>query len=183
MGGTGSSADAGDDIAPSPTLPRKRGREENVPARKQAREEKNVPARRRGRAESDLALAVQALRKFALSHPQAVEDFPWGERTIKVRGKIFVFLSEDGERLYLTVKLPHSSEAALGLPFTSPTRYRLGRSGWVSARFPKGSVIPLDMFQDWIEESYRAVAPHPALPRKRGRETTASARKRGREKP
>src|SRR5438270_13749140 len=146
MGGTGSSAHAGDDIAPSPTLARKRGREENVPARK------------RERAKSDLALAVQALRKFALTYPGAAEDFPWGERTIKVRGKIFVFLSQDGERLYLTVKLPQSSEAALGLPFTSPTRYRLGRSGWVSARFPKGSAIPLDMFQDWIEESYRAVA-------------------------
>ena len=82
-----------------------------------------------------------------------------GERTIKVRGKIFAFLSEDGEKLYLTVKLPQSSDAALGLPFTSPTRYRLGRSGWVSARFPKGSAIPLDMFRDWIEESYCAVAP------------------------
>ncbi len=43
--------------------------------------------------------------------------------------------------------------------FTSPTRYRLGRSGWVSARFPKGSAIPLDMFRDWIAVSYRAVAP------------------------
>jgi predicted DNA-binding protein (MmcQ/YjbR family) len=123
-------------IAPTPTLPRKRGR-----------------------ANSELALAVKALRKFALGHPQAAEDFPWGERTIKVRGKIFAFLSEDGEKLYLTVKLPQSSEAALGLPFASPTGYRLGRSGWVSARFPKGSAIPLDMFRDWIEESYRAVAP------------------------
>ncbi|MDQ6720813.1 MAG: MmcQ/YjbR family DNA-binding protein [Candidatus Dormibacteraeota bacterium] len=104
-------------------------------------------------------LAVRALRQFALRRPEAVEDFPWGERTIKVRGKIFAFLSEDGEKLYLTVKLPKSSEAALGLPFTTPTRYRLGRSGWVSVRFPKGSAIPLDMFRDWIEESYRAVAP------------------------
>src|SRR2546430_17634450 len=100
-----------------------------------------------------------------------------------VRGRFCVFLSQAGERLYLLVKLPHSADAAVGLPFISPTRYRLGRSGWVSARFPKGSAIPLDMFQDWIEESYRAVAPHPASPRKRGRETTASARKRGREKP
>ncbi len=113
----------------------------------------------RGRLNSDLTLAVRALRRFALRHPDSVEDFPWGERTIKVRGKIFAFLSEDGEKLYLTVKLPQSSEAALGLPFTSPTRYRLGRSGWVSARFPKGSAIPLDMFRDWIDESYRAVAP------------------------
>src|SRR5256714_11017166 len=120
---------------------------------------------------SDLSRALTALRKVALSYPEAAEDFPWGERTIKVRGKIFLFLSEDGEKLYLTVKLPKSSESALGLPFTSPTRYRLGRSGWVSARFPKGSAIPLDMFRDWIEESYLAVAgPHPALPRKRERE-------------
>ena len=108
---------------------------------------------------SELSRAMTALRKVALSYPEAAEDFPWGERTIKVRGKIFVFLSEDGEKLYLTVKLPQSSESALGLPFTSPTRYRLGRSGWVSARFPKGSAIPLDMFRDWIAESYRAVAP------------------------
>src|SRR5438309_1539742 len=63
------------------------------------------------------------------------------------------------ETLNLTVKLPESADAALGLPFTSPTRYRLGRSGWVSARFPKNSEIPLDMFRDWIDESYRAVAP------------------------
>ncbi|MDQ6711953.1 MAG: MmcQ/YjbR family DNA-binding protein [Candidatus Dormibacteraeota bacterium] len=108
---------------------------------------------------TELSRAVQALRKFALKYPETAEDFPWGERTIKVRGKIFAFLSEDGDTLYLTVKLPQSSEAALGLPFTTPTRYRLGRSGWVSARFPKGSAIPLDMFRDWIEESYRAVAP------------------------
>lgn len=108
---------------------------------------------------SELSVAVQALRRFALRHPGAVEDFPWGERTIKVRGKIFVFLGQDGEKLNLTVKLPHSADAALGLPFTTPTRYRLGRSGWVSARFPKGSAIPLDMFRDWIEESYRAIAP------------------------
>src|SRR2546426_6581963 len=114
---------------------------------------------------SELSRSVTALRKVALSYPDAAEDFPWGERTIKVRGKIFAFLSQDGEKLNLTVKLPQSADAALGLPFTTPTRYRLGRSGWVSVRFPKGSAIPLDMFRDWIEESYRAVAPS-ALVRK-----------------
>jgi hypothetical protein len=29
----------------------------------------------------------------------------------------------------------------------------------VSVHFPKGKEIPLDMFRDWIDESYRAVAP------------------------
>jgi len=108
---------------------------------------------------SELSRAVQALRRAALGYPEAVEDFPWGDRTIKVRGKIFLFLGQDKETLNLTVKLPESADAALGLPFTSPTRYRLGHSGWVSARFPKNSEIPLDMFRDWIDESYRAVAP------------------------
>lgn len=116
----------------------------------------------RARSASDsraLSRAVQTLRRFALRFPESYEDFPWGDRTMKVRGKIFLFLGHDRETLNLTVKLPRSAEAALGLPFTSPTRYRLGRSGWVSAQFPKGSEIPIDMFCDWIEESYRAVAP------------------------
>jgi predicted DNA-binding protein (MmcQ/YjbR family) len=108
---------------------------------------------------SELSRAEQVLRKAALSYPEAFEDFPWGERTIKVRGKIFLFLGHDREQLSLTVKLPHNADAALGLPFCSPTRYRLGRSGWVTARFPKDKEIPLDMFRDWIDESYRAVAP------------------------
>ena len=107
-------------------------------------------------------------RSHGTKAPLAWADGPGGERTIKVRGKIFAFLSEDGEKLYLTVKLPESSEVALGLPFTSPTRYRLGRSGWVSARFPKGSAIPLDMFRDWIEESYRAVAPASLVKKRTG---------------
>jgi predicted DNA-binding protein (MmcQ/YjbR family) len=108
---------------------------------------------------SELSRALQALRRFALRYPEAKEDFPWGDRTVKVRGKIFVFLGHGDGTLNLSVKLPHSADAALGLPFTSPTRYRLGRSGWVTARFPDGSAVPIDMFRDWIDESYRAVAP------------------------
>ena len=69
---------------------------------------------------SELSRAVQQLRKFALGHPEAREDFPWGERTIKVRGKIFVFLSQDGDKLYLTVKLPHSADAAPHLGLCDP---------------------------------------------------------------
>lgn len=114
---------------------------------------------RPGSDSRELSRAAQTLRRFALRFPEAYEDFPWGDRTMKVRGKIFLFLGHDRDTLNLTVKLPRNSEAALGLPFTSPTRYRLGRSGWVSAQFPKGSEIPIDMFCDWIDESYRAVAP------------------------
>ena len=99
------------------------------------------------------------LRDFALKFPGAREEFPWGDRVVKVNKKIFVFLGVSGGGLKMGAKLPMSAEMALELPFASPTRYGLGKSGWVTAAFDKGDKPPLDLLKSWIEESYRAVAP------------------------
>jgi predicted DNA-binding protein (MmcQ/YjbR family) len=99
------------------------------------------------------------LRAFALGYPDAREEFPWGERVIKVKGKVFVFLGRDDAGLGLSVKLPHSRLMALGLPFASPTGYGLGKSGWVSVQFGPREKPPMDLMRAWIDESYRAVAP------------------------
>jgi hypothetical protein len=40
-----------------------------------------------------------------------------------------------------------------------PSGYGLGKSGWVGVRFEAGAIPPIDMLQEWIEESYRAIAP------------------------
>jgi predicted DNA-binding protein (MmcQ/YjbR family) len=100
------------------------------------------------------------LRSHALAYPEAHEDFPWGERVVKVRGKVFLFLGrpEDGG-LALSVKLPGSASFALGLPFASPTGYGLGKSGWVTARFGPRQKPPVELLRHWVDESYRAVAP------------------------
>lgn len=100
-----------------------------------------------------------ALRDFALSYPGAHEDFPWGECVVKVKGKVFVFLGTSGDDLGLSVKLPDSGLLALALPFASPTGYGLGKSGWVSARFGERDKAPIEVLKQWIDESYRAVAP------------------------
>ena len=100
-----------------------------------------------------------ALREHALSFPEAREDFPWGERVVKVASKVFVFLGRAEGGLSMSVKLPGSATFALGLPFASPTGYGLGRSGWVTARFEAGEKPPVDLLKRWIDESYRAVAP------------------------
>ncbi|HVU51575.1 MAG TPA: MmcQ/YjbR family DNA-binding protein [Polyangia bacterium] len=100
-----------------------------------------------------------ALRAFALSLPGAVEEFPWGDRVVKVNKKVFVFLGTHDGGLAMSVKLPDTAAIALTLPFASPTRYGLGKSGWVTALFAKSERPPLDMLRAWIEESYRAVAP------------------------
>jgi predicted DNA-binding protein (MmcQ/YjbR family) len=105
--------------------------------------------------------AFAALRKFALGLPETREDQPWGESAIKVKGKTFLFMREDGGELSLSVKLPQSHPYALDQPFTTPTAYGLGRSGWVTASFGARHKPPLDLLKSWIEESYRAVAPKP----------------------
>jgi predicted DNA-binding protein (MmcQ/YjbR family) len=101
----------------------------------------------------------KALRKHALSFPEAYEEFPWGERAFKVRKKVFVFLGADRQALSMSVKLPESSEMALEFPFAQPTGYGLGRSGWVTVRFAEGDEAPMFLLEGWIAESYRTVAP------------------------
>ncbi|MBM7117823.1 MmcQ/YjbR family DNA-binding protein [Archangium primigenium] len=106
-----------------------------------------------------LAPFEKTLREAARAYPETTEDFPWGHPTVKVKGKAFVFFSLSAEGLSLSVKLPHSHEAALMLPFAQPTGYGLGKSGWVSARFGAKDTPPLELLRQWLDESYRAVAP------------------------
>jgi predicted DNA-binding protein (MmcQ/YjbR family) len=106
-----------------------------------------------------LRRAEGAIRKVALGYPGAHEDFPWGHSAFKVGGKSFLFLALEGPELSLSVKLPRTGRSALALPFASPTGYGLGKSGWVTGRFGSTSAVPLDAIAEWIEESYRAVAP------------------------
>jgi predicted DNA-binding protein (MmcQ/YjbR family) len=105
------------------------------------------------------ARAEGALRAFALTLPGAYEEFPWGERAIKIRKKMFVVMGVGETGLHVTVKLPESAHVALGLPFASPTGYGLGKSGWVTSLFAPGDDVPVDLLKQWIEESYGAVAP------------------------
>jgi predicted DNA-binding protein (MmcQ/YjbR family) len=95
------------------------------------------------------------LRKVALAYPEAYEEMPWGHYAIKVRNKTFVFLAADSETFSLSTKLPSSAGEALKLPFASPTEYGLGRSGWVTGRFPREDRLPFELLKLWIDESYR----------------------------
>jgi predicted DNA-binding protein (MmcQ/YjbR family) len=99
------------------------------------------------------------LREAALSYPGTDEHFPWGETAIKVKGKTFLFMRAEDDALSLSMKLPQSREDALALPFTEPTHYGLGKSGWVTSSFKRGDEVPAGVLKDWLDESYRAIAP------------------------
>ena len=105
------------------------------------------------------AAVVNRVLKLALSYPEAWEDHPWDETVVKVRKKIFVFVGIYDEKFSFTTKLPDSREFALTFDWTEPTGYGLGKAGWVSIRIPLRDEVPIDLLEEWLDESYRAVAP------------------------
>jgi predicted DNA-binding protein (MmcQ/YjbR family) len=103
----------------------------------------------------------KALLDYALTLPEAYEDHPWGEEAVaKVNGKIFVFfgMGEGTPDIAIAVKLDDSLEQALAVPGAAPTGYGLGRAGWVTVPLLP-TTPPVGVLKDWIEESYRRVAP------------------------
>ena len=111
------------------------------------------------KAPAALRKLQDSLRKFALSFPETIEEFPWGHSAMKVKGKAFVFLSLHDDEVSMSVKLPKSRDIAVELPFTEPTRYGLAKHGWVTAHLRPKEKPPLDLLKAWIDESYRAIAP------------------------
>jgi len=114
------------------------------------------------RSPSDVAseVAIRALRELGLAYPGAHLKSPWpGHEDLAVKDKTFAYLPPEGEPFSISCKLPASSHIALLLPYVTPTGYGLGKSGWVTATPPPGTPIDVAMFEQWIDESYRAQAP------------------------
>ncbi|MFE0516606.1 MmcQ/YjbR family DNA-binding protein [Streptomyces sp. NPDC058964] len=102
-------------------------------------------------------------RAFALALPGTAEEFPWGESVAKVNSKVFVFLGvDDGSHpVGITVKLKDESARAHALtsPGAEPAGYGLGRAGWVRIPLQESGAPKAGLLCDWIEESYRVIAP------------------------
>lgn len=108
---------------------------------------------------ADPHTVVRSLEEFALSLPEAWPDTPWGDRVVKVGTKIFLFVSgPDAERAVATFKLPESRDHALSFPEAIPTRYGLGKHGWVTVFVDTVPTEEREVLLDFVEESYRTVA-------------------------
>ena len=56
------------------------------------------------------------------------------------------------------MKLAESHAHALAIDGAEPTGYGLGKAGWVTVPV-RGPGVSLGVLRDWVEESYRIVAP------------------------
>ena len=100
---------------------------------------------------------VDALRVRALTFPGVWEDHPWGDTCVKVNKKIFVFLGRPGpDAPLMTVKLTVAHDHALSIAGAAPAGYGLGKAGWITVPI---AAVETDLLVDWVEESYRNVAP------------------------
>jgi predicted DNA-binding protein (MmcQ/YjbR family) len=99
------------------------------------------------------------LRAIALAYPETYEEQPWGDRVVKVRGKIFFLCGVHEGLLYATVKVPKSGRALLERPYAEPTHYGMGKHGWVTMKFDAAKQVPVAEMPALIDESFAAVAP------------------------
>jgi predicted DNA-binding protein (MmcQ/YjbR family) len=104
--------------------------------------------------------AYEQLKQAALGYPGAELAVILGDHeVIRVKDKVFVWLGDEDGGCYFGVRLPQSMDAALALPFVEPMAYGMAKWGWVGATFKKGTDVPMKMVLEWVEESYRKVAP------------------------
>lgn len=115
------------------------------------------------------------VRAYALAYPYAIEDFPWHQSVIKIDyppgrkygnglavGPMFAWLGQaDVPTPGVSLKLTTAYDEAVALAGATPTTMSgLGQWGWLTIPV---QTADLDLVRDWMEESYRNVAPKKLL--------------------
>lgn len=104
--------------------------------------------------------AYEQIKQTALGYPGAEFAVILGDHeVVRIKDKVFLWLGDEEGGCYFGVRLPHSQDAATALPFVEPMGYGMAKWGWVGATFKKGDDVPVKMCLEWLEESYRKVAP------------------------
>jgi predicted DNA-binding protein (MmcQ/YjbR family) len=99
------------------------------------------------------------VEEFALSLPEAWTDTPWHDSHVtKVRKKVFAFHGTPDDP-GLSVKMTDSLGHALAMQGARPMGYGLGRHGWTYIPFADLTDEDAEVLLDFVEESYRVVAP------------------------
>jgi hypothetical protein len=94
-----------------------------------------------------------SLRHCAMQQPGAEEGIACKgtaleARTIKIRGKAFLFLRTTEARL----KLGASIKEAAAQASKNPASCIVGTNGWVLVKF-EGNSIPINVLHNWVKES------------------------------
>jgi predicted DNA-binding protein (MmcQ/YjbR family) len=120
----------------------------------------NISAGARFNRRSD---TMQILRKIAMRYPEVEEGTVCNKTAFKVRNKGFLFVGSDDNSYNVMLKLGDSLPQAAKLAAQTPAGYKVGSNGWVTATFEKDQTPRADLFEKWIDESFRLIAPKQVL--------------------
>jgi hypothetical protein len=101
-------------------------------------------------------MRAAAVRRLALALPEAEERETWGEATFRVRDKIFVMLSPDGERVAVKASLDEQAALVGSDPETFAVAQYTGRFGWVSVTLSR---VDREEMRELVIDAWRRTAP------------------------
>ena len=114
-------------------------------------------AKKQKNAAGDLA---KVFRTAAMKLPDTEEGIACAgtsleKRTIKVRGKAFLFLGRADAMLKLSDSLPTATKLATA----HPDQVKVGAHGWTTIRFAESEALPRrEMLTAWVVESFQLFA-------------------------
>ncbi len=101
---------------------------------------------------------TRQLRARALDLPGVAEGESCVKRSFKARTKGFLYLGETDDEYNVMLKVGDSVDDARSFCDEAPDRRSVGSTNWVTLRFGT-TELPPPFLADWIEESYRMLAP------------------------
>ncbi|HUX85446.1 MAG TPA: MmcQ/YjbR family DNA-binding protein [Chloroflexota bacterium] len=101
-------------------------------------------------------ITAEEVRDLALSLPEAAEIETWGEATFRVRNKIFLILSPNGDGASLRTSLDQQLALTSAFPEAFSVAHYVGRFGWVSVRL---NTVDQSLMSDLVIDVWRRTAP------------------------
>ena len=101
---------------------------------------------------------TRALRDRALEFPGVAEGDSCVKRAFKARTKGFLYLGEKEMTYNVMLKVGDSVDAATSFCAEQPEQRSIGKTNWVTLHFDSADEPPC-FLNEWIEESYRLLAP------------------------
>ena len=99
------------------------------------------------------------IRKKASGYANVAEGVSCTQTSFKVGKTAFLYIGEQGGRFKAMFKLKDSIPEATRLATKQPDCFEVGKTSWVTARFSAEKPMPKQLWEKWLDESYRLSSP------------------------
>jgi predicted DNA-binding protein (MmcQ/YjbR family) len=102
---------------------------------------------------------MKAIRKIAMKYPETETGTSCNKVSYKAGKKSFVFVGSNETSYNVMLKVQGNLAEAQVLQAKPPDNYRIGLHGWMTIVLDHKKSPPAGLFERWIDESYRLIAP------------------------